>query len=695
MRAVLASLLLWLVCASAQAQQTVDSPEADETYLTIYPDNLAMVTEIRKVTLPAGRSTLRFFGVSDQMIARTAVLQSFEGVSLESNFDTDLITKGALVNKAIGAPISVARYNPGDGHKTIVSGTLISAAKTSGVVYGAVIETEEGIETLECAGLAESLLFSRLPKDLNAKPVLSMVVEADVPGEKEITLSYLSSGISWKADYRLDVAGEEGDGPLFGWLTVTNSTSKTFKDVPTNIIAGQINRDYRTRPDVVVKTQYVANCWPKGSTKTGTPNQWVQYQEQNLANLYEAKSIGYFGGAAMAAPQPVAYRTMADGNLAKIESDIAQVEDFADYKLYRVPRPITVAALQTKQIAFLDKKDAEYKRMYKFDLNLWDLGHSQPQQMRVEYEIDNSKEGNLGVPLPEGTMRVMTRRANGNTAFLGESPVRDLAVDLPVEIPVSQSIGVMVTTGHDVIESEGKFAIRLKARVMNATMETINAEIKINSARIRFPDIDKASHPVRVDKVIPTYSIKVAPESAENFYVDIPVEQSVAFTHSPRDYQGKNSYTQRAGGRQINLAGQSGNLSELSNLMQGKGQYGIAVKARINEKETITEDGLRGYRLDESFTFSNALSRPQKIEFVYNCNFVIDTVIVQPAGSEVIGGVERMIPAVTQAVRRCLIDIETSNMSPDNEGEMKWTIVVPAKGERTLDIVSSGQHQLN
>jgi len=45
--------------------------------LTIYPDNLAMVTEVRRVTLPKGPATIRFLGVSDQIIPQSAVLQEF------------------------------------------------------------------------------------------------------------------------------------------------------------------------------------------------------------------------------------------------------------------------------------------------------------------------------------------------------------------------------------------------------------------------------------------------------------------------------------------------------------------------------------------------------------------------------------------------------------------------------------------
>lgn len=674
----------------------MESPEADETYLTIYPDNLAMVTEIRRVTVPQGRSTIRFMGVSDQMIARSAVLQSFNGISLESNFDTDLMTKGALLNKAVGQTINIMRINPGDGDQSLVAGKLISASKKSGSVYGAVFETPDGIEALECAGLPESLLFSNLPDDLYSKPVLSMVVEAEDAGEKEISLSYLSSGISWAADYRLDVDGDAGEGPLFGWLTLTNSTSKSFKDVPTNIIAGQISRDNRTRPDPVTTTGYAANCWPKGSTKTGTPNAWVGYKEIQ-SNYLMRNSAGYGGYSSdMAVAETMAYAAPVPV-VSKTITNRAEVENFADYKLYRVPRPITVAALQTKQIAFLDEDDAEYERIYKYDYQPMSLYGSQfePQSMRVEYEIDNAKDGQLGVPLPEGVMRVMTYMEDGKTAFLGESRVRDLAVDLPVEIPVSQSVGVRVSNSYDVIENDGEFTIRLQTRIMNSVKNEIHAEIKIDSSRIRYPDINEESHPRRDGKIIPTYTVKVGPESAEDFYIDVPVEQSVRFEHLPRNYVGQESYSKPANRRQVNLPRQSGDLRELSVLMQGKGKYGIIVEARLNEKEIVSTAGLRDTRLNETFTFTNRLPQAQKLQFTYQRHSVMETVVVQPAGTEMVGRQERVIPAITKSVRKYLVDLVSSSIDPDNSDELIWHIEVPANGSVILDVVTQGQHRLN
>jgi len=253
MRLILISILLWAAALSAAAQTAVDSLNAERTSLTIYPDNLAMVTEVRKVTLPKGHAKIRFLGVSDQIIPQSAILQEFEGLNLERNFDSDVITKGSLMEKAVGETITIRRVNPATGDVSEVAAKLL-AAPLEGLyrqnnrrpfehkVQGAVFEINERVEALECSGLAEAVLYNQLPKGLNPSPVLSLIVESEKAGETEVTISYLTRGLGWEADYRMDMPSQSREGSLLGWLTLTNGTSKSFRKVPTAIVAGTLNR---------------------------------------------------------------------------------------------------------------------------------------------------------------------------------------------------------------------------------------------------------------------------------------------------------------------------------------------------------------------------------------------------------------------------------------------------------------------
>ena len=234
MRVAFLTALCLLVAYAASAQdidpegfgdvQSVDSKDISSTGLTIYPDNLGFVRETRTIDVPAGVVDLRFFGVSDMIIPQSAVLESFEGLRLEGNFDSDLISPAKLINRSVGEVMTIRRVNPVTGAATLVRAELVSAALDASGHTSAVFSTADWVEGYQCSGLAEALVLSNLPDDLHSVPVLSTRVVSETAGPKEITLTYMTRGLGWAADYRMDVEEGSDEVGLLGWLTLTNKT---------------------------------------------------------------------------------------------------------------------------------------------------------------------------------------------------------------------------------------------------------------------------------------------------------------------------------------------------------------------------------------------------------------------------------------------------------------------------------------
>ena len=630
MRALLIGLILWATALSAAAQTVVDSHEAAQTSLTIYPDNLAMVTEVRRVTLPKGPATIRFLGVSDQIIPQSAVLQEFEGLNLERNFDTDVISKGSLMEKAVGETITIRRVNPATGDVTEVAAKLLAAplqnispqsrrwARQQNV-QGAVFDVEGRVEALECSGLAEAVLYSQLPEGLNPSPILSLIVESEKAGETEVTISYLTRGLGWEADYRMDIPPQSREGSLLGWLTLTNGTSKNFDNVPTAIVAGTLNRardDYKP----ALTRVFTPNCWPKGSTKTGVrnvpPPPGANYRE----NVLRVSNL--------VAPSPMMEsRIESDEIIVTASKRQAVREDLGDYKLYRTPEPVTVAPMQTKQIAFLSLPNVEADRVFAF--NFPDAAEYAPFGATVEYRVDNSQEGNLAQPLPKGNFRVFTNRENGVPAYLGEDRVDNLAVDLPADIEVSQSIAVQmqsriegVTTGQgdDVVHE-----IHLTADLFNATPERVETEVEIRELFLRQDDISEASHPHDPDEIIPTYPISIAPESAERFKLTVPVQEIFYFDYYGLDFEDEEDI----GEKQMSYAQGRYSLSSNLGAENWASQYfnditGLSLKTEttlVSFSKDETEEGGDEVRLKLKHVVKNTTDKTVKMAFVFPDEF--------------------------------------------------------------------------
>jgi len=411
----------------------VVSTDVSATALTIYPNDLALVTETRLIDVPVGRSTIAFEGVSDLIIPQSLFLQSFTGVSLERNFDYDLLGRTALFEKSVGKTLNLTRIDAASGEVLQQTAEIVSADSSGGVV----VETDDGLEGLFCSGLEVQESFDELPPGLAAKPVMSIEVEAETAGKQEVVISYLTSGFNWEADYRLDLGETDS---LLGWLSLDNRTATGYKDAALSVIAGQVQRGWQTQ-GVEVQPKYLQGmCWPRGTTKRGvfrnhTPS--FGYSSDEMLNR-------------MIQPAPMMAMEMAADEVvvtgARMQRREAKQEELGDYKLYRMPMPITVAPYQTKQLAFLSADEAEVERLLYYSLD--QIGGGAVTPLTVRYDVDNDKDGALAKPLPEGNVRVFAPSATVGRAYVGEDRIEDTPIGLPAKIEAGTSVTVFAQSNQ-------------------------------------------------------------------------------------------------------------------------------------------------------------------------------------------------------------------------------------------------------
>src|SRR6516165_10052572 len=95
----------WLTAAAASAADRALS-------VTIYNDDLALVTDQRDIEVKDGRQRVEFQDVSAQIRPETVSLAAPDISIVEQNFDFDLLTPVKLMEKAVGQVITLVRVNP-------------------------------------------------------------------------------------------------------------------------------------------------------------------------------------------------------------------------------------------------------------------------------------------------------------------------------------------------------------------------------------------------------------------------------------------------------------------------------------------------------------------------------------------------------------------------------------------------------
>lgn len=336
--------------------------------VTIYNENLALVKEIRQVKLAEGERQLALRDVSGQMRAETAQLRSLNFPAalhlLEQNFDFDLLTPQKLLEKSVGKTIRVIRMNPATGVETTEQAEVLSVAN------GTVLKIGDRIET----GIPGRLVFEQVPANLRDRPTLVVNLDNEKSAEHQLELSYLTGGLSWKADYVAELNSDDTALDLNGWVTLTNTSGATYPNAKLQLVAGDVNR----------------------------------VREE-------------FNGYARAAPV-----------LAKMESRMAdkamQEESLFEYHLYTLNRPTTLAENQTKQVALLSaakvpvtKELILHGNDYYYGSSYGELG--QHMKLEVTVKFSNKEKSNLGMPLPKGIVRVYKRDKRGNAQFVGEDRI--------------------------------------------------------------------------------------------------------------------------------------------------------------------------------------------------------------------------------------------------------------------------------
>lgn len=359
--------------------KTIGLEAQTDLNITIYNENRALVNDTRTVTLNAGRNALAFANVSAQIMPQSALLQGQNIRLLEQNFNYDLLSENALLEKAVGTSVLVEYINPATGEVSTKNAELLAV---NGV--NPILKINGKIET-QYPG---RIIFNKVPANLWAKPTLVMDVESKTTQTSPIHLSYLTGGLSWKADYVAELNEAENHLTLRGLVTLTNNSGTDYKQAHLQLVAGDVN----------LVSEYV----------------------QPTRLMMKNAAIMDMAGAAPA------------------------VAPLSDFYLYTLPRQTDILSNQTKQVSLLDGDDITAVKTYEFN-NTLDMTYT-PQIKKVNPEVfvhfENTRENGLGIALPKGIIRLYKADATGKMLFVGEDSINHTAPLETVRLKMGQAFDV-------------------------------------------------------------------------------------------------------------------------------------------------------------------------------------------------------------------------------------------------------------
>jgi hypothetical protein len=295
-----------------------------------------------------------------------------------------------------------------------IRGTLLSASAGQ-----LVLRNGDGVRIVPLEG--SQVALPSLPGGLLTKPALAWSLQAASGGEHRVRVSYQTGGMTWRSDYNLVLGADETTADLNAWVSLMNLSGIGFEEVRLKLVAGDVQRVQARRPAPMARGMVMA---------------------------------------------------MADAEMG------FEQQSFFEYHLYTLPRPATLPANSTQQLALFPPVSGIAVRkelLYAPTLAYGDFGRpmieadlvpGDARKVSVFLILRNAADNRLGMPLPAGKVRVSKQDpADGTLEFIGE--------DLIGHTPRNETIRLRLGDSFDVV-GERKvvdFSVDNARRFMSETIE--------------------------------------------------------------------------------------------------------------------------------------------------------------------------------------------------------------------------------
>ena len=405
----------------------VFAQDSGDITLAVYNAGTALIRDQRTLSLDEGINTVEL-----RDVAATIDPTSINFRSLSDPAGVAVLEQSYIPDQ-LNAGSLLSRYLSETVSITADNGTTYSGELLRISNDKAIVRTESSQVAFISLYDIRAVQFPSLPEDLRADARLRIKLNAASAGQHEAELTYLAGGLSWTADYSLFLAADETSLDLNGLVTLQNRSGSGYRDANLKLVAGEISR---IEQEVFAESRMMALSAPAAD--------------------YESESI--------------------------------EAQDFSDYKLYHIPRPVSIEDGETKQLEFVAGSGIAADISYVFDsspthvsyyspIDYWEGRESAGGDVRTYLTFETGEEQGLGADLPAGRARVYKADVDGARLLIGESHVQHTAKGEAVALQIGMAFdltGERTQTDFTFVSrlvAQEKFEIRLRNRKEHNAVE--------------------------------------------------------------------------------------------------------------------------------------------------------------------------------------------------------------------------------
>lgn len=247
------------------------------------------------------------------------------------------------------------------------------------------------------------------------KPTLKWTIEVEQETDTIAgNLTYLTSGFSWNANYRFIVDSSIDEAQFIAEAAITNESNINFENAALSLVEGKLNMD--ESPDT-----------------------------------------------------PTTLRSNAPITSYPVRSELG------DYHIFNIDTDMSLITKETIITRLYPTRNVSLIKTYVFENN---EKSQKDEPLTIEYDIPNTLENNLGIPLPKGEVQLYQLLENGSIEFIGKDKIKQIPKNETVNISSGKAFdvtGARKVLNYDRQQKSEEASIIIK--VTNSRAEPVNTKL--------------------------------------------------------------------------------------------------------------------------------------------------------------------------------------------------------------------------
>ncbi|MEN6574732.1 MAG: DUF4139 domain-containing protein [Phycisphaerales bacterium] len=266
---------------------------------------------------------------------------------------------------------------------------------------------------------ADAIEIAELTYPPRVKNVGLWNVQSGISGKVPVEITYLTSGLAWRAFYMGTLSSDEKTMHLEGYVRVTNNSGEDYENAQVRLIVGKVHILDEIAELAQREYPYGRPMGAEHAVRLG--GMGPKKEMEKLQVMFDA-----------VAPAPMAAGLAEPKEIVK--------EGLSEYFLYTIEGTETIPNGWSKRLLSFDVDDVPVVNLYKFEEERYG------DQVERFLSFKNDEEHKLGAtPIPDGTLTAYRKAdAQGHLSYEGQSSFKYIPVNEEVELDLGPVENIVV-----------------------------------------------------------------------------------------------------------------------------------------------------------------------------------------------------------------------------------------------------------